>query len=242
MPRPESAAARPSSPAAAAGGPRNRDDRPAGSAKTTAPPTPSAPPAVAAPVREPDAPRRNFEGQTRDTRALADAAPRAGAVGGVAAPAAPGPPGAPSTPEQKASDQPDAGAARSSVMVGERVAPGAAQAATVMVGTGKVSWMLASDGRITRLEDGRPAEQVASTGDVLRAGSAVSEMVAWAVGQNGAIWRTVDGQSWRRVPAPSSEDLVAISTQGPDAAVVTTAAGRRFTTRDAGRSWVSEAQ
>jgi photosystem II stability/assembly factor-like uncharacterized protein len=100
-----------------------------------------------------------------------------------------------------------------------------------------VSWLLASDGRILRGEAGLAAEQVAATGSTLRAGSAVSDLVAWAVGDRGAIWRTTDGRRWTPVTAPSVADLVAVAATSEDAATITTATGGRFETTDGGRSW-----
>jgi hypothetical protein len=189
---------------------------------------------------------RVADADSRDAQAVAGltAAPPP-AVTGSAGNAAPPPPAAPppqayaAAPEQKAAAPTGAGDSRM-LTQGESVRARGEPAATVMVGSGRVSWVLARDGRITRIEEGQGPEQVAATGDVLRAGSAVSEVVAWAVGQNGAIWRTLDGRSWQRVQAPSRDDFVMVAAQGAGTALVTTAAGGRFSTNDGGRTWTRE--
>ena len=99
-----------------------------------------------------------------------------------------------------------------------------------------MTWRLVG-ARIERLAPGEGWRPAAHTRDVLRAGSAVSDTVAWAVGHGGAVWRTLDGRAWTRVAGPSTADLVAVVAQDAESAIVTTLEGQRFVTRDGGRTW-----
>jgi photosystem II stability/assembly factor-like uncharacterized protein len=49
---------------------------------------------------------------------------------------------------------------------------------------------------------------------------------------------TTDGAQWRRIAFPETVDLVAIEATDAAHATVTTAAGRRFSTADGGKSWI----
>jgi len=69
------------------------------------------------------------------------------------------------------------------------------------------------------------------------AGSAPSPDVCWVVGQRGLIMVTTDGAAWLRVPFPEAIDLVIVAATSADAATVTAADGRVFSTTDRGRTW-----
>lgn len=104
--------------------------------------------------------------------------------------------------------------------------------------SGRVTWSTAPGGRLLRAAGGAAPELIATTGADLVSGAAFSDEVAWVVGKQGTVWRTTDGRSWRQVQFPTSDDLVAVEPPGgADTVTVTTAEGRRFTTRDGGRSW-----
>lgn len=71
----------------------------------------------------------------------------------------------------------------------------------------------------------------------LAGGSAPSADVCWLVGSGGSVLRSIDGTTWIRVPFPEATDLASVSATGADTAIVVTRDGRRFETRDGGRTW-----
>ena len=52
--------------------------------------------------------------------------------------------------------------------------------------------------------------------------------------------RTTDGQSWQRIHSSKQTDLVVVTASNPETVVVTAKDGRRFSTRDAGKTWTPE--
>lgn len=72
---------------------------------------------------------------------------------------------------------------------------------------------------------------------VVLAGSAPSTEVCWLAGRSGAVLLTTDGGTWRRVAAPSTADIVAVSATDDLNAVVRTADGQAFRTEDGGATW-----
>ena len=69
--------------------------------------------------------------------------------------------------------------------------------------------------------------------DITFAGSA-----GWAVGYEGTVLRSTDGgNSWNKVTAPSSEDLIRVSAQSAEEARVISRSGESFHTTDGGRTW-----
>lgn len=114
----------------------------------------------------------------------------------------------------------------------------------------RAMWRLGSAGRIEHSTDqGQTWQPQASgvTADLL-AGAAPSETVAWAVGRNGIILRTQDGEHWQRVAAPSETQAAAATNPASDwtgidardalHAAITSRDLRRFATEDGGRTWV----
>jgi photosystem II stability/assembly factor-like uncharacterized protein len=103
-----------------------------------------------------------------------------------------------------------------------------------------IPWRLAG-GAVERSIDGgvswtgrfRPADAS------LRAVSGPSLTVCWAVGNEGAVYRTRDGETWTRVAFPERVPLVAVQAMDGERAVVTAADGRRFETADGGLTWRS---
>jgi hypothetical protein len=81
----------------------------------------------------------------------------------------------------------------------------------------------------TRLETGHP--------EAILAGSAPGAEVCWLVGRSGTVLVTTDARTWRRTPAPSSADIVAVSAADELNAVVRTADGEAFRTGDGGATW-----
>ena len=74
----------------------------------------------------------------------------------------------------------------------------------------------------------------------LSSGACPTTTVCWVVGSGGSVLRTTDGQSWQRIPFIETTDLVVVTASNPDTVVVTAKDGRRFSTRDAGKSWALE--
>ena len=74
----------------------------------------------------------------------------------------------------------------------------------------------------------------------LSSGACPTTTVCWVVGSGGSVLRTNDGQSWQRIPFIETTDLVVVTASNPDTVVVTAKDGRRFSTRDAGKSWAPE--
>ena len=74
----------------------------------------------------------------------------------------------------------------------------------------------------------------------LSSGACPTTTVCWVVGSGGSVLRTTDSQSWQRIPFIETTDLVVVTASNPDTVVVTAKDGRRFSTRDAGKSWTLE--
>lgn len=71
----------------------------------------------------------------------------------------------------------------------------------------------------------------------LTGGIAPAGTIAWLVGKAGAVLVTADGTTFARVDLPVAADISAISAADARSAVVTTGDGRTFRTDDSGRSW-----
>ena len=99
------------------------------------------------------------------------------------------------------------------------------------------AWRL-RDGMVERTHDDGTTWRLATLPAGVRpiAIASPSRFVCWVVGAR-AVARTTDGTTWTRVSAPSHEDLRDISATDGQHAVVTTAAGIAFATRDGGATW-----
>lgn len=99
-------------------------------------------------------------------------------------------------------------------------------------------WRVGRRGTIQKADETGKWERVPSgvdddLFDITFAGDA-----GWAVGHEGTVLRSTDGgNTWRKVPAPTTEDLVRVSTKGADQALVITRSGKSFSTNDGGQSW-----
>jgi hypothetical protein len=102
-----------------------------------------------------------------------------------------------------------------------------------------VRWRIANPGIVERSVDGGASWEPFDTGvrSTLAAGSCPSVTVCWVVGDAGVVLLTTDARTWRQVPRPTPTDLVAVDATDGGTAVVTTAAGQRFRTTDAGATW-----
>jgi hypothetical protein len=72
---------------------------------------------------------------------------------------------------------------------------------------------------------------------LLVAGMAPSEKVCWLVGNDGAVLRTTDGFTWKKLAAPAAVNLVGVTAQDALRASVTASDGRTFSTEDGGKTW-----
>jgi hypothetical protein len=102
-----------------------------------------------------------------------------------------------------------------------------------------VKWRITQPGFIERTENGGATwfgEQIEPDASLLAA-SAPDAKTCWAVGRNGAVYVTKDGKTWKKANSPSTADLVAVSAKSASSAIVTTASGERFSTRNAGNKW-----
>lgn len=181
----------------------------------------------------PDTPRMDRAEERAASQAVAAAAP---AAPPPAAAPAPLPRSAP--PDADTTRQPERPRA-----MAETVAIATAQqrlVGPVEIGSPdpQVRWRLAG-GVVQRSIDGGGTWQAQSTGPpaVLLAGAAPARDVCWIVGRGGTILLTTDGQTWRRIAGPVDTDLIAVTATDASTAAVTTAAGRTYRTRDAGRTW-----
>jgi hypothetical protein len=102
-----------------------------------------------------------------------------------------------------------------------------------------VKWRITKPSFIERTEDGGATwfgEEVDANGSLLAA-SAPDAKTCWVVGRQGAVYVTKDAQTWKKTAAPTDADLVAVAGRNGSSAIVTSADGRRFSTRDGGKKW-----
>ena len=102
-----------------------------------------------------------------------------------------------------------------------------------------IQWRAESNGDIERTDDGGLNWRVQLTvPERVIAGAAPADDVAWMVGEQGLVLRTLDGEQWSRLNPPTDATLVAIEAADGRRAMVTTADGRQFRTVDAGTEWM----
>jgi len=100
-------------------------------------------------------------------------------------------------------------------------------------------WRVAPGGPVEHSVDGGATWQIqTSPTERVIAGSAPTDRVAWLVGENGFVLRTIDGERWERTTAPAVTRLTSIDAVDRLDATVATADGRRFRTVDGGARWV----
>jgi photosystem II stability/assembly factor-like uncharacterized protein len=113
--------------------------------------------------------------------------------------------------------------------------------ATVSPADRSVTWIVGRNGTISRLDaNGSKHPQQSGVSIDLVAGAAPSSSVCWVVGSGGTILRTIDGEHWERIAAPTTENLVAVSSGSAGDAIVTTASSKSFVTSDGGATWHRE--
>jgi hypothetical protein len=71
----------------------------------------------------------------------------------------------------------------------------------------------------------------------INAHSAVAPKICWLVGSSGAVFVTEDGKAWRKLPPPTSQNLVEVEAKDAYRATITSEDGQKWTTVDAGDIW-----
>lgn len=99
-------------------------------------------------------------------------------------------------------------------------------------------WRVARSGTIQKADEAGNWKRIVSgvaddLFDITFAGT-----TGWAVGHGGAVLRSTDGgDTWQKVAAPTTEDLVHVSSQNAQQAQVISRSGKTFTTTDGGQTW-----
>jgi hypothetical protein len=101
-----------------------------------------------------------------------------------------------------------------------------------------IQWRAEPSGEIERTDDGGVSWRLQLTvPEGVVAGAAPSTTVAWWVGEQGLVVRTLDGEEWSRLSPPAEATLIAIEAADRRRAPVPAADGRPFRTADAGTEW-----
>ena len=103
----------------------------------------------------------------------------------------------------------------------------------------RTRWRLLDGGNVDYTSDGGANWEAVATGvtDRLTAGSSPTADVCWIVGDNGIVLLTTDGRRWQHLAFPETMDLAAVQATDSRSALVTTADGMLFQTRDGGLTW-----
>ncbi|MFY9733164.1 MAG: hypothetical protein WB723_15735 [Candidatus Acidiferrales bacterium] len=102
-----------------------------------------------------------------------------------------------------------------------------------------VFYRIAGVGFVEISEDGGASwqRQLLNPSAEFAAGSAPEPRICWLVGRSGIVFLTEDGKNWRKLPSPTSEDLVVVVAKGALSATVTSNDDRKWSTDDAGKNW-----
>lgn len=102
-----------------------------------------------------------------------------------------------------------------------------------------IFYRIAGGGFVEISEDGGATwqRQLLNPSAEFTAGSAPEPRICWLVGRSGIVFLTDDGKSWRRLPSPTSEDLVVVVAKSASNATVTANDNRKWSTEDAGTNW-----
>jgi len=112
----------------------------------------------------------------------------------------------------------------------------------IIIAPDPYAWRVWPHGKIEfSFDSGHTWEQQKSgvTADLF-AGTAPTRKVCWIVGSAGTILLTTDqGRHWKKLTAPTTDDLEGVNAEnGKSASVWTTAHKHSFATNDAGATWV----
>ena len=97
-------------------------------------------------------------------------------------------------------------------------------------------WRLNND-RVERSIEGVWTVQYSEADTGLSALSSPSPDVCWVVGRAGIVIVTTDGRTWRKVPLPKTADLLSVLASDGENAVVFSADGAMWVTKNGGQSW-----
>ncbi len=102
-----------------------------------------------------------------------------------------------------------------------------------------IFYRIAKGGFVEISEDGGATwqGQLLNPSAEFTAGSAPEPRICWLVGRSGIVFLTEDGKSWRKLPSPTSEDLVVVVAKSASNATVTATDDQRWSTDDAGKNW-----
>jgi hypothetical protein len=102
-----------------------------------------------------------------------------------------------------------------------------------------VFYRIATVGYVEISEDGGVTwqRQLLNPAAEFTAGSAPEARICWLIGRSGIIFLTEDGKNWRKLPSPTSDDLVVVVAKSASTATVTSNDNRKWTTDDAGENW-----
>ena len=102
-----------------------------------------------------------------------------------------------------------------------------------------IFYRIAKGGFVEISEDGGATwqGQLLNPSAEFTAGSAPEPRICWLVGRSGIVFLTEDGKSWRKLPSPTSEDLVVVVAKSASNATVTATDNQRWSTDDAGKNW-----
>jgi hypothetical protein len=102
-----------------------------------------------------------------------------------------------------------------------------------------IFYRIAGGGFVEISEDGGATwqRQLLNPSAEFTAGSAPEPRICWLVGSSGIVFLTEDGKNWRKLPSPTSEDLVVVLAKSASSATVTANNDRKWSTDDAGKNW-----
>jgi hypothetical protein len=113
--------------------------------------------------------------------------------------------------------------------------------------SGTILWRAGMGGKIQRSADaGRTwILQKSPLQEEWLAGAAISDTMCWVVGRKGAIARTTDGGTWKKVAPPrlavdssgKYPDWISITAGGVQTATIAASDQRRYVTQDGGKTW-----
>ena len=100
-------------------------------------------------------------------------------------------------------------------------------------------WRLTPSGGIERSTDGGAtwAAQLTGANVEFTAGAAPSASTCWMVGRAGAVFRTLDGETWEPISPPTAADLASVEASDGMRATVTATDGTQYRTADGGETW-----
>jgi hypothetical protein len=100
-------------------------------------------------------------------------------------------------------------------------------------------YRIAGSGFVEISEDGGATwqRQLLNPSAEFTAGSTPQPRICWLVGRSGIVFLTEDGKNWRKLPSPTSEDLVVVVAKSASSATVTATDDRKWSTDDAGKNW-----